>query len=332
MAMRLFLVYVLVELAVVVALASTIGFGWTVLLLLGTFALGLALAGSQVKRQIRGCSRVWPSPQGAVTDGALVALGTVLTVVPGLVTSVLGSAAAAAADPRRRPPVVAALAARSLGRMPLIVTAHGARPATHRPQRRLHRRRGDRRRPTSSRRSLPEHPDVDLTTLLVNGRVHSPAMPDATAMAVSDGPTASSRGSAADDVGRAQFPDAEVVDLDGGFVAPAFVDSHVHVTATGLALVGLDLRAATSREHCLRLVADYARRHPDRADLGARLGRVPLAASATAPTTAELDAVLGDRPAYLARVDVHSAAASTALRTAGARAGGGGRATTTSGR
>ena len=32
------------------------------------------------------------------------------------------------------------------------------------------------------------------------------------------------------------------------------------------------------------------------------------------PTTAELDAVLGARPAYLARVDVHSALASTALR------------------
>ena len=46
--MRLFLVYVVVELAVLVALASTIGFGWTVLLLLGTFLVGLALAGSQV--------------------------------------------------------------------------------------------------------------------------------------------------------------------------------------------------------------------------------------------------------------------------------------------
>ena len=35
------------------ALASTIGFGWTVLLLLTTFVVGLALAGSQVKRHIR---------------------------------------------------------------------------------------------------------------------------------------------------------------------------------------------------------------------------------------------------------------------------------------
>ena len=34
----------------------------------------------------------------------------------------------------------------------------------------------------------------------------------------------------------------------------------------------------------------------------------------TPPSTADLDAVLGDRPAYLARVDVHSALASTGLR------------------
>ena len=34
----------------------------------------------------------------------------------------------------------------------------------------------------------------------------------------------------------------------------------------------------------------------------------------TAPSTDDVDAVVGDRPAYLARVDVHSAAASTALR------------------
>ena len=56
MALRFFLIYALVELAVVVALASTIGFGWTVLLLLGTFVIGVALAGSQVRRHVRRCS------------------------------------------------------------------------------------------------------------------------------------------------------------------------------------------------------------------------------------------------------------------------------------
>src|SRR5690349_24279237 len=65
-----------------------------------------------------------------------------------------------------------------------------------------------------------------------------------------------------DDVCRDQFAAADVVDLAGGFVAPAFVDSHVHVTATGLTLTGLELRAATSRPHCLQLIAGYGTAHP----------------------------------------------------------------------
>ena len=125
MAMRLFLVYVLVELAVVVALVSTIGFGWTLLLVVGTFALGLVLAGSQVKRQAQRLQTGLASPQGAVSDGALVALGSLLTVVPGLVTSVLGLLLLLPPTRAAARPAVAALAARGLGRMPLIVTTAG---------------------------------------------------------------------------------------------------------------------------------------------------------------------------------------------------------------
>lgn len=124
MAMRLFLVYVLAELAVVVGLASTIGFGWTLLILVGTFALGLALAGSQAKRQIRKLQSGLATPQGAVTDGALVALGSV-TMVPGLLTSVLGLILLLPPTRALARPAVAALAARQLGRMPLIVTSAG---------------------------------------------------------------------------------------------------------------------------------------------------------------------------------------------------------------
>lgn len=125
MAMRLFLVYVLVELAVVVGLVSTIGFGWTFLLVVGTFALGLALAGSQVKRQFQRLQSGLTSPQGAVSDGALVALGTVLTVVPGLVTSMLGLLLLLPPTRAAARPAVTALAARGLGRMPVIVTTAG---------------------------------------------------------------------------------------------------------------------------------------------------------------------------------------------------------------
>lgn len=150
-----------------------------------------------------------------------------------------------------------------------------------------------------------------MTTLLLGGRIHSPTHPDATAMAVRDGVVA---WLGTDDVGRAQYPDARIVDLDGGFVAPAFVDAHVHTTATGLALTGLDLRAATSRQHCLDLIGA--------ATGGTAAGEIIWGhgwdecdwPEPVAPTVAELDAVCGDRPVYLTRIDAHSALAGSALR------------------
>jgi UPF0716 protein FxsA len=91
MVSRLFLVYVLVELAVLVALASTIGLGWTLLLLLAAFVAGLALAGSQLKRQLARLRNGLTTQQSQLaTDGVMVALGSLLVVIPGLVTTAAG--------------------------------------------------------------------------------------------------------------------------------------------------------------------------------------------------------------------------------------------------
>jgi UPF0716 protein FxsA len=90
MVLRWFLVYAVIELAAIVALAWSIGLGWTILLLLAGLAVGIALAGSQVKRQVRRLRDGFDTPQGALTDGALIALGTVLVVIPGIVTTVFG--------------------------------------------------------------------------------------------------------------------------------------------------------------------------------------------------------------------------------------------------
>ena len=119
MAIRLFVLYAVIELAVIVALASTIGFGWTVLLLLATFVVGLALAGSQVRRHIRRL-RTGLTPataHGAAADSVLVALGTVLVVIPGLASSVLGALLLLPPSRAVARPLVTAMAAR---RMPLI--------------------------------------------------------------------------------------------------------------------------------------------------------------------------------------------------------------------
>ncbi|GAC56122.1 hypothetical protein GOHSU_03_00160 [Gordonia hirsuta DSM 44140 = NBRC 16056] len=155
------------------------------------------------------------------------------------------------------------------------------------------------------------------TQLLVGGIVYSsPATPDATALAITDGIVV---WVGTDDVGRALHPDAEVVDLQGRFVSPAFVDSHVHLTDTGLALGGLDLSWVSSRSECLRELSAFVASHPDEDviwgmgwDSSAWVDAGP--GEDQPPSTADLDAVAGDRAVYLARIDEHSAAASSALR------------------
>ena len=120
--MRLFLLYVVVELAAVVALVSTVGFGWTILAVLATWLVGLTLAGSQLKRHIRRLQGglTAATVQGAATDSVLVALGTVLVVIPGLASSVLGALLLLPPTRAVARPLVIAMAAR---RAPLIAAA-----------------------------------------------------------------------------------------------------------------------------------------------------------------------------------------------------------------
>ncbi|MFJ7333356.1 amidohydrolase [Streptomyces sp. NPDC101110] len=149
------------------------------------------------------------------------------------------------------------------------------------------------------------------TVLLRRGEVHSPADPFATAMVVERGQIAWVGSEGAAD-GFADGVD-EVVDLDGALVTPAFTDAHVHTTATGLALTGLDLSGAPTLEAALALVRDFAAARPDDRVLlghGWDAARWP---GGRPPTRAELDEAGGRRPLYLSRIDVHSAVVSTAL-------------------
>ncbi|MGW7610736.1 amidohydrolase [Streptomyces sp. NPDC054766] len=149
------------------------------------------------------------------------------------------------------------------------------------------------------------------TVLLRGGEVHSPADPFATAMVVERGQVAWVGSEGAADA----FADGvdEVVDLEGALVTPAFTDAHVHTTATGLALTGLDLSDAPTLDAALALVRDFAAARPaDRVLLGHGwdAARWP---GGRPPTRAELDQATGGRPLYLSRIDVHSAVATSAL-------------------
>ncbi len=105
---------------------------------------------------------------------------------------------------------------------------------------------------------------------------------------------------------------ARTVDLGGRLVTPAFVDAHAHLAATGLALLGADLGSARSAEEALHLLAAHARASRLEVVLGHSWDESGWPDQRVF-TRAELDAAVGGRPAYVGRVDVHSAVASTAL-------------------
>ncbi|MFD7590474.1 amidohydrolase [Kitasatospora sp. NPDC059811] len=151
------------------------------------------------------------------------------------------------------------------------------------------------------------------TVLLRGGAVYSPADPFATAMLVegehiawvgSDG-AAEAYAAAAD----------EIVELDGALVTPAFVDAHVHATATGLALTGLDLTGSPSLAAALAAVTAFvdARPEPGGVLIGHGWDETGWP-EGRPPTLAELDAAARGAALYLSRTDVHSALATTALR------------------
>ncbi|MPZ89140.1 MAG: amidohydrolase family protein [Nitriliruptorales bacterium] len=95
------------------------------------------------------------------------------------------------------------------------------------------------------------------------------------------------------------------IDLGGAWITPAFVDAHVHATATGLAATGVDLSGAASAAEAL----DRVRRHAAASDtaivqgfrwddLGWPEGR-PM-------TAAEVAEAAPGKTVLLIRVDAHS--------------------------
>ncbi|MDT7573638.1 MAG: hypothetical protein QOE05_3812, partial [Actinomycetota bacterium] len=144
------------------------------------------------------------------------------------------------------------------------------------------------------------------STLWRGGRVRTPLDPDATALLTENGVIRW--------VGRdADAPSAEQThDLAGAWLAPAFVDAHVHATMTGLGLTGLDLADAPSLAVALDRLAAVARQARGGVVLGVGWDETRWPEHRP-PTAAELDRASYGGVVYLMRVDGHSAVASSAL-------------------
>ncbi|MEV6319986.1 FxsA family protein [Nocardia sp. NPDC051787] len=128
MAGLLFVLYVVVEIAALVAVGQLIGVMPTILVLIAGSAAGMLLVGSQGRRvfeQFRRAGRGEIAPGTAVADGALVAAGGVLMFVPGLVTSLLGLLLLLPPTRFLVRPLVTAFGARRFGRIAAAVPYRG---------------------------------------------------------------------------------------------------------------------------------------------------------------------------------------------------------------
>lgn len=146
--------------------------------------------------------------------------------------------------------------------------------------------------------------------ILHGGRVVVPDGPPVTAVAVRDGRVLAVGG---DDEVRAAAAGDREVDLDGRLVTPAFVDAHLHAVQAGQVAAGLDLHGVPSLAELLARVRAFVRTVPHPRVVVGQGWDERAWPEGRPPTRAELDQAAEGRPAYLARVDVHSAVVSTAL-------------------
>jgi predicted amidohydrolase YtcJ len=115
------------------------------------------------------------------------------------------------------------------------------------------------------------------------------------------------------------------IDAHGQTLLPGLIDAHGHVVESsggdiglGLMLLQLDLNGTASVEDLKQRLRSYAAANPGSGWIRGRGWNQELWSDKRFPTSADLDAVVSDRPVLLTRVDGHAAVGnSVALKTAG---------------
>jgi predicted amidohydrolase YtcJ len=107
-------------------------------------------------------------------------------------------------------------------------------------------------------------------------------------------------------------------DGEGRTLLPGLIDAHGHVMALGLTALQLDLTGTKSLAELQQRLKEYAAANPNARWILGRGWNQELWAEKRFPTSADLDAVVDDRPVWLGRVDGHAAIAnSAAIQAAG---------------
>ncbi len=116
----------------------------------------------------------------------------------------------------------------------------------------------------------------------------------------------------------AAHPDARRVDGGGNTVLPGLIDAHAHVAGLGFLKTSLDLTGVRSVDDAAARIAAYAKEKPHARWITGRGWNQVLWPVRAFPNAARIDAVVGDRPVWLRRIDGHAGwANSAAMRIAG---------------
>jgi len=93
--LALFIILPLIELALLIELGGIVGVWPTIALVLGTGAVGAALArsqGARVLREIRAELAMGRMPAARMLDGLMILIGGILLLTPGVLSDLLGIA------------------------------------------------------------------------------------------------------------------------------------------------------------------------------------------------------------------------------------------------
>ncbi|MCF2515596.1 amidohydrolase [Sphingomonas sp. G124] len=108
------------------------------------------------------------------------------------------------------------------------------------------------------------------------------------------------------------------IDAGGKTLLPGLIDAHGHVMALGLTALQLDLTGTKSLAELQHRLKAYAEANPSARWILGRGWNQELWGDKRFPTSADIDAVVDDRPVWLGRVDGHAAVAnSAAIQAAG---------------
>jgi predicted amidohydrolase YtcJ len=102
------------------------------------------------------------------------------------------------------------------------------------------------------------------------------------------------------------------VDGRGRTLLPGLIDAHGHIMGLGFSALQLDLTGTKSLSEVQARLKAYAKANPDARWILGRGWNQEHWADKRFPTSADLDAVVGDRPVWLRRVDGHAAVANSA--------------------